>query len=407
MMAMNWRRMTAATLAAAVVMTGCIHGSSKEESRDTLGAPAKADHRDDSSKAAVDVLETLRTRVRARMKENGVPGVGIGIIRDGKVILAEGFGTRNANTGLPINAQTTFLIGSTTKAFTTTVLAMLVDEGRVAWRSPVQNYLPKFAVGDEYVSKHLTVEDLVTHRSGIPGGQVKWFGSPKSRAELVYEMRSAKLNAGFRELYQYNNEMFMVAGFLAGEVAGSTYEDLVQKRILDPLGMTNTRFADLSEVQQPADANIAFPHEVKEGVAKRIEFQFEGTAIRPAGTLASNIDDMLKWVHFNLNQGSWQGQQLLSRPAFKELITSHMHMPSRTDRPNSTQTYGYGWILEQYKGHRVVHHAGGSTGTLVEVMFLPDENIGIVVYMNALTGRGFPDELAFYIVDLLGDAKSK
>lgn len=350
-------------------------------------------------------LDTLRAHIKKTMEETKVPGLGVGIMKDDNVILAEGFGTRDTNTGVPLDSQSIFLIGSSTKPFTTTALAMLVDERLVEWDAPVRTYVPTFAVhNDDYVSAHITVKDLVTHRTGVPESAVSWMGSTLTRKEMVASIQNADLNVGFRERFQYNNVMFMAGGYVAGQVANSTYEEVIHDRILEPLGMTRTEFTDLSEEDPPFQHNIAFPHAIEDGSVKRIEFEFEGTAIRPAGTLASNIDDMLKWVRFNLEQGKHAGKELLSEAGFKELVTPHMHI-SRPRRVDAFQNYGLGWFLETYHGHKVVFHTGGATGTSTQVLFLPDDNIGMVLFTNA--SSTLPSTLAYYIVDLVtGDTRS-
>ncbi len=145
-------------------------------------------------------LETLRAHIKKTMEETKVPGLGVGIMKDGNVILAEGFGTRDTNTGVPLGSQSIFLIGSSTKPFTTTALAMLVDERLVEWDAPVRTYVPTFAVhNDDYVSTHITVKDLVTHRTGVPESAVSWMGSTLTRKEMVASIQNADLNVGFRE----------------------------------------------------------------------------------------------------------------------------------------------------------------------------------------------------------------
>jgi CubicO group peptidase (beta-lactamase class C family) len=350
-------------------------------------------------------LDTLRAHIRKSLEATKVPGLGVGIIKDGKVILAEGFGTRDTNTGLPLDSQSIFLIGSSTKPFTTTALAMLVDDGLVDWDAPVRTYVPTFGVhNDDYVSAYITVKDLVTHRTGVPESEVSWMGSTLTRKEMVATIQNANLSVGFREKFQYNNTMFMAAGYVAGQVTTSTYEEVIHDRILEPLGMSRTEFTDLSEEDPPFRDNIAFPHVVEDGSVERIEFEFEGAAIRPAGTLASNIDDMLIWLRFNLNRGKHAGKEFLSESGFQQLVTPHMHI-SQPRRADAFQNYGLGWFLEIYNGHKVVHHTGGATGTNTQVLFMPDDNIGMVLFTNA--SSRLPSTLAYYIVDLLtGNARS-
>jgi CubicO group peptidase (beta-lactamase class C family) len=342
-------------------------------------------------------LDALRAHIERRLTETKVPGLGVGILKDGKVILAQGFGVRDTKTGEPINPQTAFLIGSSTKPFTTTAIAMLVDDGLLEWDTPVQRYMPSFAVNDEYVSSHITLADMTSHRSGVPESEISWMGSTLSRADMVASMREADLNVGFRTKFQYNNTMFMAAGYIAGKVADVTYEKLIADRILEPLDMTRTVWSDLSEEDPPFTENVAYPHKVEDGAVTRIDFEFEGPAIRPAGTLTSNVDDMLRWVQFNLNSGTYKGKRLLSEEGFKRLVTPHT-IEDGTTETGWPGAYGLGWSLETYFGHRVVHHGGSATGTVTDVLFMPDKDFGIVAFTNARSR--LPSEVARQAVGL-------
>ena len=206
-------------------------------------------------------LDKLRTYINEIMKDSKVPGLAMGIVKDGKVILAEGFGSRDLEQKLPVTSKTLFAIGSCTKAFTTMAIGMLAEQGKVDWDKPVRNYLPAFELKDEYITANMTVRDLVTHRSGLPRHDALWYGSPLTRKEIFDRLKYLDFNAGFREKFQYNNLMFMTGGYLVGQVTNNTWEEFVAEQIFKPLGMTNSNFS-VQTSQQAAD--FAQPYRIKD-----------------------------------------------------------------------------------------------------------------------------------------------
>src|SRR5579884_3599427 len=188
-------------------------------------------------------LQGFEEFVGTIMQDWKVPGLAISIIKDGEIIFSNGFGKRDVDGGLEVTPQTLFPIASCSKAFTTTAMAMLADEGKLDWDTPVKHYLPTFKLYDSFVSEHMTPRDLVTHRSGLPRHDLMWYHSTRSRQELFDRLQYLEPSKDFRSLWQYQNLMYMTAGYLAGEVAGQSWEDLVQKRLFDPLGMTSSNFS--------------------------------------------------------------------------------------------------------------------------------------------------------------------
>ena len=347
----------------------------------------------------------LKAFTDRRLSETKVQGAGVGIIKDGKVIFAGGFGTRDLNTGEPVNSQTAYLIGSSTKPFTVTAVAILAQEGILDWDDPVQTYMPSFRFKDEYVSEHVTLRDLGSHRSGV-ADEPDWMGSTLSRGEMIESMSEYELREGFREKFQYNGAGFMILGHMVTLASKAKFEDVVIERIAKPLGLENTVWSDLSGPNPPYKENVAYPHVVENGKARRIDFEFEGEAIRPSGTMTSNIDDMLTFVQFHLQKGELNGKRLLRVENHEELITpnivaSYRDGLSQQKHPAWQELYGLGWWLGNYNGHRGVHHGGNSTGTLSQVFFMPDKNFGVVTYVNVETFLS--DELVLFILDLYKD----
>ncbi len=347
----------------------------------------------------------LKAFADRRLSETKVPGAGVGIIKDGKVIFAGGFGTRDLNTGEPVNAQTAYLIGSSTKPFTVTAIAILAQEGILDWDERVQTYMPSFKFKDEYVSEHLTLRDLGSHRSGVVD-EPEWMGSTLSRGEMIESMSDFEQSFGFREKFEYNGSGFMILGHMATLASKTKFEDVVIERVAKPLGMENTIWSDLSGPNPPYTENVAYPHTVENGKARRIDFQFEGEAIRPSGTMTSNIDDMLTFLQFHIQRGELNGKRLLTVENHEELITpnivtSYRDGLSRKKHPAWQELYGLGWWLGNYNGHRGVHHGGSSTGTLSQVFYMPDKKFGVVTFVNV--ENFLSDELVLFIVDLYKD----
>ena len=347
----------------------------------------------------------LKAFADGRLSETKVPGAGVGIIKDGKVIFAGGFGTRDLNTGEPVNSQTAYLIGSSTKPFTVTAVAILAQEGILDWDEPVRTYMPSFRFKDEYVSEHLTLRDLGSHRSGV-ADEPDWMGSTLTRGEMIESMSEYEQSAGFREKFQYNGAGFMILGHMATLASKTKFEDVVIERIAKPLGLENTIWSDLSGPNPPYTENVAYPHAVENGKARRIDFQFEGEAIRPSGTMTSNIDDMLTFLQFHIQRGELNGKRLLTVENHEELITpnivtSYRDGLSQKKHPAWQELYGLGWWLGNYNGHRGVHHGGNSTGTLSQVFFMPDKDFGVVTFVNV--ENFLSDELVLFIVDLYKD----
>jgi len=341
-------------------------------------------------------LDKLRKYVNEVLKDSKVPGLAMGIIKDGKVIFAEGFGYRDLEQKLPVTSQTLFAIGSCTKAVTTMAIGMLAEQGKVDWDKPVRNYLPAFELKNEYITANMTVRDLVTHRSGLPRHDGLWYGSPLTRKELFDRLKYLDFSAGFREKYQYNNLMFMTAGYLVGQVTISTWEEFIAERIFKPLGMTNSNFS-VEASQQAAD--FAQPYRIKDEKVENIPFR-NIDEIGPAGSINSCVDDMLKWIQFHLDKGKVGEKQLVAEAEMRNMHTPYMHLSSPMEsNERSHSNYGLGWVIAMYRGHKLVQHGGGIDGFVTSTSFLPFDNIGVFVVNNAASS--ISSHVTSYDIDLL------
>ena|GEM_PF-39472 len=333
--------------------------------------------------------------VTKTMAEWKVPGLAVSVVKDGKVIYAEGFGLRDVKQGLKVTPHTLFPIGSSSKAFTAAGIAILVDEGKVAWDKPVRTYLPAFKLADEYASEHATLRDLLSHRTGVARHDLMWMGGQFSREELFERLRYLEATQEIRAAWQYQNLMYMTAGYLAGQVSGTTWEDFTRQRILEPLGMKETNFS-VVETQRTADFSQPYM-EIKDKV-EQVPFR-DIAAIGPAGSINSNVLDMANWVLLNLNKGKFGGKQIISEASLSQVHSPQIVMPSSIQHDEILySSYAMGWMVEPYRGHLLLHHGGSVDGFFAMVAFLPRDNFGAVILSN-LNGNPVPTIIMYNLID--------
>ncbi|MGE3727774.1 MAG: serine hydrolase [Candidatus Sericytochromatia bacterium] len=325
------------------------------------------------------------------------PGLAVAIVKDDQIWLAEGFGLRSLDEKHPVDADTLFAIGSCTKAFTATLLAMLVDEGKLDWDAPVRNYLPKFQLKESYATDHITSRDLLTHVSGLPRHDLAWYGSPYSGSELLTKLKYLSPSADFRARFQYQNLMYMSAGLLAEEITGQSWEQLMQTRFFVPLGMKRSN-ASLTELQ--TDPNHALPHRKKGESVQRIPFRSVAAAA-PAGAINASANDMAQWLRLNLAQGRLDDKTIVGDLAIKDVLSPQVVMQSRGNQPEIPyMLYGMGWMIHPYRGVQMIQHGGNIDGFSALVSLIPEKKLGIVILSNK-DGDALPNLLNLSLTDLL------
>ncbi len=292
---------------------------------------------EDQSTSANTQLADFGAWIEAMMQTWKVPGLAVGVVQDGKVIFLEGFGVRDVEQQLPVTPNTLFALASGTKAFTTAALGLLADEGTLDWDAPVRGTVPSFKLYDDVATERLTPRDLVTHRSGLPRHDLAWYQSPFDRAELWRRLQFLQPNKDIRTDWQYQNLMYMAAGYVLQQITGMAWEDFVRTRIFAPLGMTRSNFA-VGDSQ--ADADHALPYKEIAEQVQRIPF-YEQFAIGPAGSINTCVADMTRWLLMHIGKGEIDGQRLLSEKETRDMITPYMPMPqpSKWDEMLS-QSYG-------------------------------------------------------------------
>lgn len=345
-------------------------------------------------------FEGLDAYIASAVKTWKIPGLSVAIVRNDSVLFVKGYGVRSAGSPGLVNDRTLFEIGSTTKAFTATLAAMLVADGKLRFDDRIVDYLPAFRLSDPLASAELTVRDALTHRSGLPRGELMWLGSGASRAEVIRRLRHLKPESPFRSRFSYQNMVYTVGGEAIAAASGSTWETLVARRIFTPLGMTST----LATSKGMTGTNVSRPH-VMEGDSAIVKPFMDGQNIAPAGSILSNARDMAQWLRFQMGDGMFDGKRLVSSAALRETHTPQMLMPGAGrgrggDAAPVTvfSTYGMGWIVEDYRRNLYWHHSGGTEGMTAEVAMLPERRFGVVVLSN-VAGAPLPGLLAQYVLD--------
>ncbi len=358
---------------------------------------------DPAAKTAA-ALEGFDKVAEEGLKALKVPGLAIAVIKDDKVVYARGFGYKDVEKKLPVTPDTIFAIGSSSKAFTVFALGKLVDEGKVEWDKPVRNYIPWFRLYDKEAGERLTVRDLVTHRSGLPRHDLVWYNNMTvSREDLVRRLAYLQPSADLREKFQYNNLMFLTAGYLLETLTGKKWEDAVRSLVFEPLGMKRSNFSVLDSQK---DADFALPYGSEEKDFKRLPFR-DITTVGPAGSINSSVNEMANWAMVHLNNGKFGGAQLVNSVTVADMHASHMLLGAEPATPEIlTSAYGMGWFTDVYRGHSRYHHGGNIDGFSAMVSVLPNDGLAFVALSN-MNGSGLPELLIRTAADRIIGLESK
>ena len=333
--------------------------------------------------AALDIA-AVDAMVARTLKAFDVPGIAVAVVKDGQVVLAKGYGVSSLATKAPMDANTLFGIASNTKAFTAAALGLLVDEGKLRWDDKVTDYIPEFRMYDPYVTAEFTVRDLLCHRSGLGLGVGDLMIFPDSSdftvKDVIHNLRYFKPVSSFRSKFDYDNNLYIVAGEVVARIAGQPWANFVEARLLKPLGMSRsaTDFARLSD-----PTNIIDAHAPVDGRVQVIR-RYQGSLTGPAGGIYSSVNDLSKWALMLLG-GAGAPVPLLKPETQWELWNPQTILPvSPAPTPYNTHfsAYGLGWGLNDARGYKVVAHDGGMPGMVTRVRLLPELHLGIIVLTN-------------------------
>lgn len=323
-----------------------------------------------------------------------VPGIAVAVIKDGKVIHAKGYGVRSLRTMEKVDENTLFGIASNSKAFTAAALGMLIDEGKLKWDDKVIDYIPEFRLYSPYVTEEFTIRDLLTHRSGLGlgAGDLMMFpdGSDFTKADIIHNLRYLKQVSSFRTKFDYDNNLYIVAGEVVARVSGMSWEDFIERRIMQPLKMTSSA-ASLKRLKDRT--NSINPHAPVNGKVQAIDMDWSETA-NAAGGIWSSVTDMSKWLITQMENGKYGDS--LSKKLFSEAVHEDMWapqtiIPARATPPYNTHfaAYGLGFFLSDVKGYKQVTHTGGLAGIVTQETMIPELKLGIIVFTNQQVGAAF------------------
>ena len=343
-------------------------------------------------------LDGIDQVIDQELKTFQVPGVAVAVVVGDEVVLSKGYGLRDVEKKLPMTAETQMPIASITKQFTVAALATLVRQGKLDWDKPVRDYLPDFRMHNEYATSHLTPRDLVTHRTGLPRHDSIWYGTDLTREQIYHRLPFFEFSRDLRVRFQYNNLMFMTAGYLGGQIAKSSWEDLVKNALFNPLGMKRSNF---SVSAMNADSNHAEAYELN---TKREVVRIEHMALDaggPAGAINSSADEMARYARMMLAGGLFEGKRVLLETDVQAMMQPQM--PIGKDLFSDLfgfRNYGMGLFVQTYRGIEIAHHGGNIDGLSSSIVLVPSKKIGVVVLANR-SGTRLRDALPFEIIDRL------
>jgi CubicO group peptidase (beta-lactamase class C family) len=329
-----------------------------------------------------DPLNGFDASIRQAVKDWNVPGLAIAVVHKGTVVFSNAYGVKRISKPDFVDTHTLFANASTTKAFTAMAIAMLVDEGKVKWDEPVVTYYPAFRLKDPYVTAEVTVRDLLTHRTGVVPTN-SWV-LDIDKETYIRNLRYAPRRSSTRSQFEYNNDMFVVAGEVIHAVSGKPWDQFVAERILLPVGMGETKMLT-SGLRD--SKNAVLPHAVVHGVVTEIPVPVYVDDADAAGSMNSNVTDMARWLQFLLDSARVNGKRLVQPKSFEELFRPQMLLsepgyPAATQAGSHFFAYGLGWFLQDYKGHMLAMHTGSLDGLCAIIGLLPEENLGVVVFEN-------------------------
>ena len=352
----------------------------------------------------------LDAYIEKGLKDWQLPGLSVAVVQNGRPVYVKGFGVRALGAPQRVDAQTLFGMMSTTKAMTALAVAMLVDDGKLAWDDPVTKHLPGFALSDAFVTRDLKVRDLLTHNSGLGNTDLLWARGDLDSKQIIARLRDVPLSYSLRDGFAYQNVMYQVAGEVIEAAAGERWEQVIQKRILTPLDMDRSR-PTLAAMQAMRDGNVSRAYFEIDGRIRAIS-ESPVDAVPAAGAAWTTAADAAKWLDFLLNNGCAGGKRLVSSANFRELLKPQVMVPANEFYPTAELTqphwtsYGYGWFQQDYRGRFVAMHTGSMDGRTAIIGLMPDEHLGIAIFGN-LDHAEFRHALLWKLFDVYTGAEPR
>ena len=335
------------------------------------------------------------------IKEWNIPGLALGIVYKDQLIYAKGYGYRDLQNKLPVQATTIFPIASNTKLFTATAACMLADEGKLSLDNPVRMYMPSLTFSNDELNTKVTLRDMLSHRTGLPRYDGIWVASPFNRKETIAKVAFMKPQLGFREGYIYNNMMFASAGAVMENVTGKSWEEIVRQKILEPLDMKATCFTNEDMMR---NNNYSLSYFEPDSTRKLLPelYMAQSEALGPAGIIKSNVEEMSHWMIAQLNGGKYKGRQAIPESAIRQtLVPNNIADKEGKWDELSNSLYALGRTIQTYKGYKIATHTGSIDGFYSNLTFIPGQQIGIFIVHNGSPGGSFRSAMALPVIDRL------
>jgi CubicO group peptidase (beta-lactamase class C family) len=346
----------------------------------------------------VDALKGIDAVIEQELKTFQVPGVAVAVVVGDEVVLSKGYGLRDVEKKLPMAAETQMPIASVTKQFTVAALGTLVRQGKLDWDKPVREYLPDFRLHNEYATSHATPRDLVTHRIGLPRHDAIWYGTELTREQIYHRLPFFEFSRDLRVRFQYNNLMYMTAGYLGGQIAKSSWEDLVRNALFAPLGMKRSNFS-VSAMHADPNHSQAYELNTKRQVVKIEHIELDAGG--PAGSINSSVDEMARYARMMLVGGMFESKRVLLEADVQAMMQPQMAIGKDFfSDVFGFRNYGMGLYVQTYRGVEIAHHGGNIDGVSALLVLVPSKKIGVVVLANR-SGTRLRDALPYEIIDRL------
>ncbi len=382
-------------------MVACTGRTTTTTPEPAPATPAKAAAETAAGDDLPERLERLNERLEEARVKFHIPGMAVAVVKDDAVIFSQGLGHADLEQKRPATPRTMFAVGSTTKAFTSALVGMQVDAGKLAWDRPVAEVLPEFTLAPrplEGKPSIPTLRDVLCHRTGFTRMGLMWAGSDLSHTEVLAMAGKAEPWAGFRERFLYNNVTYAAAGEAAARTAGMTWPELLEQRLLDPLGMSHTNVTVAAAMTDPARAQ---GYRWREVHAEHEALPMRALdSIAPAGAINSNVEDMSRWLRLQLGRGEFEGQRLIEAETLEQTWTPLIKVGGEVQ-------YGMGWMVSTWEGHRLVEHGGNIDGYTAEVAMLPDDGLAFVMLTNISTTPLQRGVIDIVFDSLLGEPPAK
>ena len=363
-----------------------------------------------ASAPAAEINAGLDAYIAKGMQDWKIPGLAIAVVKNGVPVYTKGFGVRELGKPGLVDERTRFGMMSTTKAMTALAIAMLVDEGKLAWSDPVTKHLPWFALSDPFVTRNLTVRDLLLHNSGLGNTDMLWVRGDLNSRQIIERLQKVPLSYPLRGGFAYQNVMYQVAGETIQAVSGMPWAAFIKTRIMNPIGMTRSQ-PTLADMAALADSNTSAAHFEIDGKIRIIR-ESPVDAVPAAGAAWSSAEDSAKWLQFLLGDGCANGRRLVSAGNFRELMRPQAFVSADEFYPTAKLTqphwtaYGLGWFVQDYRGKFAVMHTGSMDGRTAIVGLLPDEHLGVFIYGN-LDHAEFRHALMWRVLDAYSGAPAR